>query len=81
MRARDTAELRQFLDQVTRIKIRAIAELTHEELLGDRMFSIFLTQCSAVSRKIEAKLAAAAKGHPFADSDEVPLPPLSQAAE
>jgi TRAP transporter TAXI family solute receptor len=63
MRSTDIHELQRYLDDVTRIKIGAISELTHEALRGDRMFSIFLTQCSGVSRKIEAKLAALYQGH------------------
>ena len=68
MKAQEGYELRAYLDEVTRIKIDAISELTHEELRGNRMFSIFLAQCSSVSRKIEAKLAAIAGGEPFAAS-------------
>jgi len=52
----DTKVLRQMLDEVTRIKIQALEELTHEQLRGDRIFLIFLTQCSSLIAKIQAKL-------------------------
>lgn len=54
---RDRAKLKSLLDEVTRVKIRAIDELTHEELKGDRVFSIFLMQCANLSRKILAKIS------------------------
>jgi hypothetical protein len=73
MSIEDAAGLRTYLDEVTRIKLRALAELTHEDLRGDRLFSIFLMQCSALSRKIEAKLDAAAEGHPFEISPSAEL--------
>lgn len=55
--ADDPRRLRTLLDDVTRIKLRAIRELTHESLRGDRMFSIFLLQCGDLAVKIQAKLA------------------------
>ncbi|MCP4701128.1 MAG: TAXI family TRAP transporter solute-binding subunit [Gammaproteobacteria bacterium] len=56
METRDVEALRVFLDDVTRIKLKAIDELTHEDLRGDRMFSIFLMQCANLSQKIQAKI-------------------------
>ncbi len=52
----DPAKLREFLEEVTRIKLRALDELTDEDLRGDQMFAIFLTQCSNLSRKIQLKM-------------------------
>jgi TRAP transporter TAXI family solute receptor len=51
----DPERLRTYLDDVTRIKLEALEELSHEDLRGDRMFLIFLTQCAALSAKIQAK--------------------------
>lgn len=52
----DEKILRGMLDDVTRIKLQALEELTHEELRGDRSFLIFLTQCSSLISKIQAKI-------------------------
>ncbi|NJO55892.1 MAG: hypothetical protein HC834_05505, partial [Rhodospirillales bacterium] len=52
----DEFVLRRLLDDVTRIKLQALEELTHEELRGDRSFLIFLTQCSSLISKIQAKI-------------------------
>jgi len=49
--------LRRMLDDVTRIKLQALVELSHEALRGDRSFLIFLTQCSNLISKIQAKIA------------------------
>jgi hypothetical protein len=56
METSDPEELRGLLDQVTRIKLRALQELTEEELRGDRTFSIFLLQCSNLSNNIQLKI-------------------------
>ena len=53
----DPKELREYLDEVTRIKLRALDELTDEDLRGDQMFSIFLTQCSNLSRKLQLTIS------------------------
>jgi hypothetical protein len=53
---KDPVELEKYLDQVARIKLEAIDELTHEELRGDRMFHIFLTQCANLIREIQGKI-------------------------
>jgi hypothetical protein len=44
------------LDKVTRIKLKALEELTHEALRGDRIFLIFITQCANLINKIQAKI-------------------------
>lgn len=49
-------QLTEFLDQVTAIKLEALDELTHEDLRGDRAFSIFLMQCANLIGKIQIKL-------------------------
>lgn len=57
METADPQKLREFLDDVTRIKLKAIRELTHEDLRGDRMFSIFLLQCGDLAGKIQSKIS------------------------
>lgn len=56
MKTSDPTKLRELLDQVTQIKLRALHELTEEELRGDRTFSIFLIQCSNLSNNIQLKI-------------------------
>lgn len=53
----DTRELKNYLDEVTRIKLTALDELTDEGLRSDRMFLIFLMQCGNVINKIQAKIS------------------------
>ncbi len=60
----DPAQLKYYLDEVTRIKLKALEELTHEELRGDQMFAIFLTQCANLIRKIQSKMPAQYNGRP-----------------
>ena len=55
--AKNAQRMRELLDEVTRIKLQAIRELTHEALRGDRMISIFLLQCGDLAVKIQAKLS------------------------
>ncbi len=55
----DVQALERHRDAIVLVKHRALAELTREEVRGDRMFSILLLQAEAVSRAIEAKLARA----------------------
>ena len=57
METTDTQTLKDYLDEVTRVKLRAIEELSGEGLRGDRMFLIFLTQCGNVINKIQAKIS------------------------
>lgn len=52
----DPERLTEMLNEVTRIKLKALRQLTHEDLRGDRVFLIFLTQCANLIGKIEAKL-------------------------
>lgn len=52
----DVAKLREFLDQVTEIKLRALQELTEEELRGDQAFAIFLAQCANLINKMQFKI-------------------------
>lgn len=47
--------LKQYLDEVTHIKLQALEELMHIHLHEDVLFPIFLTQCSGVIRKIQEK--------------------------
>ncbi len=56
MDTEDPEQLKQFLDQVTSIKLKALEELTDEGLRSDHRFSIFLMQCGNVIRKIQGKL-------------------------
>lgn len=56
MESKSIPELRGMLDKVTRIKLKALDELTHEALRGDRIFLIFLTQCANLITKIQAKI-------------------------
>jgi len=56
MESKDPDELKEYLDEVTRIKLRALEELTDEDLRGDQFFAIFLTQCANLIRKIQSKL-------------------------
>jgi TRAP transporter TAXI family solute receptor len=56
MRTQDVKQLEAYLDSVTRLKLEAIDQLTGEELLGDRMFLIFLTQCANLIRKIQGRI-------------------------
>ncbi len=52
----DPARLNRFLDEITDIKLRALEQLTQEDLRGDRVFSIFLMQCANLISKIQLKL-------------------------
>ncbi|QDU57282.1 TAXI family TRAP transporter solute-binding subunit [Aeoliella mucimassa] len=56
MRTTDPKQLRKMLDEVTNIKLRALQELTDEELYADQAFSIFLMQCSNLISKIQLKI-------------------------
>ncbi|MEM7246574.1 MAG: TAXI family TRAP transporter solute-binding subunit [Acidobacteriota bacterium] len=53
----DVEVLEQRLDEVTELKLTALEELTHSDLRGDRTFLIYLTECSDLIRKIQAKIA------------------------
>ena len=56
MKTGDPDKLRELLDQVTRIKLKALYEFTEEELRSDQSFSIFLDQCSSLIGKIQLKI-------------------------
>ena len=58
METEDSIELKDCLDAVTIIKLKALEELSHEDLRGDRAFHIFLTQCANLIAKIQAKIEA-----------------------
>ena len=58
----DPEQLRKMMDEVTRIKLNALRQLTHEGLRGDRVFMIFLTQCANLIGKIQAKIDRAESG-------------------
>jgi TRAP-type uncharacterized transport system substrate-binding protein len=69
MVAEDATELRRHLDDVTRLKLRALDELTHEDLRGDVTFAIFLQQCANLTRKIQSKVEFFALGGTYPQSD------------
>ena len=50
------SDLQGMLRQVMQIKIQALEELTHEQLRGDRVFLIFMTQCSNLIDSIQSKM-------------------------
>lgn len=54
----DPEELKEFLDQVTSIKLEALEQLTHEELRSDQAFAIFLAQCANLINKIQFKIGS-----------------------
>lgn len=62
MNTTDIAKLQTYLDDVTRIKLKALHEFTEEELRGDRSFSIFLTQCANLISKIQLKIVSQGRG-------------------
>ena len=60
----DPAELEKLLVEVTEIKLRALDELTDDEVRGDRMFSIFLLQCANLINKVQLRLMRYAQDAP-----------------
>ena len=56
MEVTDPEQLRTFLRQVTHIKQEALRELTSEKVRGDQLFAIFLSQCTALSEKIQMRM-------------------------
>lgn len=56
MKVTDPEKLQKFLDDVTDIKLQALGNLTHEDLRGDRTFSIFLMQCANLISKIQMRI-------------------------
>jgi TRAP-type uncharacterized transport system substrate-binding protein len=62
MHATDPARLEKLLDEITQLKLKALNQLTENEVRGDRMFSIFLLQCANVINKIQLKIMRYADG-------------------
>ncbi len=58
----DPERLREFLAEVTRIKLRALQEFTEEELRGDTAFSIFLMQCSGLISRLQLNILVGSEG-------------------
>jgi hypothetical protein len=56
MQSESLGELRNIIDQITEVKIKALEELTNEQLRSDQMFSIFLMQCHNIIGKIQNKI-------------------------
>jgi len=56
MEVTDPEQLRSFLRRVTLIKQEALKELTREKVRGDQLFAIFLSQCAALSEKIQMRM-------------------------
>lgn len=56
MKSDDVPELYELLNQVTDIKLQVLHEFTEEELRGDHVFRIFLTQCANLINKIQLKI-------------------------
>jgi TRAP transporter TAXI family solute receptor len=52
----DPEQLRPFLRRVTAVKQEALKELTSEKVRGDQLFAIFLSQCAALSEKIQMRM-------------------------
>jgi hypothetical protein len=64
MEVADPEDLRTFLRQVTLIKQEALQELTSERVRGDQLFDIFLSQCAALSEKIQMRMMYARLSEP-----------------
>ncbi len=62
MTTSDVDKLQTYLDDVTRIKLKALHEFTEEELRADRSFSVFLTQCANLISKIQLKIVSQGRG-------------------
>lgn len=56
MEVADPESLRPFLRCVTKIKQEALRQLTSEKVRGDQLFAIFLSQCAALSEKIQMRM-------------------------
>ncbi len=67
MESQDPQALKQYLDEVTCIKLRALEELTHEKLRDNQIFFIFLTQCSSLTSKIQEKIILHTMGTSWAE--------------
>lgn len=58
----DPVKLKGYLDDVTRLKLQALEQLTHEGLRSNRMFHIFLTQTGNLVHKIQLKIQLGTTG-------------------
>ncbi len=56
MEVSEPEQLRTYLRRVTLIKQAALQELTSEKVRGDQLFAIFLSQCAALSEKIQMRM-------------------------
>jgi MYXO-CTERM domain-containing protein len=75
----DPESLRPFLRRVTQIKQEALKELTSEKVRGDQLFAIFLSQCAALSEKIQMRMMYGRLSGPKAD--DAPTPGASHDGE
>lgn len=55
----DPNSLQNLLREASHVKLEALDELTQEDLRGDRMFSIFLQQCSNLTQSLQGQLKLA----------------------
>lgn len=55
-------KLKEHLDQVTKIKLAALEELSHEDLRSNPRFLIFMTQCGHLIDKIQRKILDSSAG-------------------
>lgn len=56
METTDPEKLRTYLRRLTLIKQEALQELTREKVRGDQLFAIFVSQCAALSDKIQLRM-------------------------
>ena len=70
----DPEKLRPFLRRVTHIKQEALKELTSEKVRGDQLFAIFLSQCAALSEKIQMRMMYGRLSHTEEDMPRNGLP-------
>jgi hypothetical protein len=59
MKTEDPVLLKQYSEDVTRLKLEALHGLTDESLRSDRAFLIFIVQCANLINKIQFKIAQA----------------------
>ena len=68
MKTFDADELRELLDEVTRIKLKALYEFTEEEVRSDQSFAVFLDQCSSLISRIQLKIMSPMRERPYESS-------------
>jgi TRAP transporter TAXI family solute receptor len=73
----DPEELRPFLRRVTKIKQEALQELTNDKVRGDQLFAIFLSQCAALSEKIQMRMMYGRLTEPSPNGAPLPSAPVS----